>query len=331
MTNTTHLKIKESDQSEEEYLALVEIDKLIYPDYPSSVEDHKRRDKTREEQYLYRRVLLTGTDGKVLGCGSYGHTHWAHHPDRYFLDVLIKPAEWGQGYGKFLYNSLLADLMTHNPASIETECREDSERGIRFATERGFKLRTTEYSAKLDLAQFNPEPFDGLISSLIDEGYSFLDLDESQNQIPDFLKRYYDILVEIDKDVPWHESPTPEPFEVFAKKYELTLDQRIVESTINAVYEGRMIGLTQLYRDKNEPERVYTGMSGVVKEHRRKGVVTALKALSLGRAKANLPLQTGVTPAVYTENEANNPMFTINERLGFVRQPSFLFYTKELS
>lgn len=332
MTTKQTLLIQESDKSDDEYITLAKIDKLINPDYPSSPEEHKRQDQTREAQYLFRRVILKdATTNTPLGYGVYGHTFWAHHPDRYFLDVYIKPAEWGQGYGKFLYDSLYADLMSHKPASIETECREDCERSIRFVNERGFKLKTTEYSAKLDLSEFDPEPFDQLISKLTNDGYSFLDLNESQNDIPDFLKRYYEILIEIDKDIPWHESPTPESFEVFTERYKLKLDQRIVESTINAVFDGKIVGLTQLNRSRSDLERVYTGMSGVVKEHRRKGIVTALKALSLGRAKVNLVAQTGVTPAVYTENEASNPMFIINERLGFVRQPSFLFYTKELS
>jgi RimJ/RimL family protein N-acetyltransferase len=66
-----------------------------------------------------------------------------------------------------------------------------------------------------------------------------------------------------------------------------------------------------------------TGMTGVRREWRRRGIALALKVRSLEFAKAQ-----GFRRVV-TENETNNRgMIAINDRLGFVKQPAYVHYLK---
>lgn len=332
--DTTHLPLRlvPAEQTDEHYNIQAEIDNLIYPDYPTSIFDLKRNDETREAQYLYKKMLLWHTEqNQYVGYGSYGHTYWAHHPDRYYIDFSIRPDQWGQGYGKYLYDTLYAELATYRPMSVEAETRENLERGIRFLTDRGYTLATTEYSSCLELADFDPVPFAGLIEKLKAEGFRFCNTLVYEQQEPDFMRKLYTAACAIEDDIPWHETTTHEPFELFEKKYHMRPQKRIDECSILALFDGEIAGLTNLTRSLTDPTKLYTGVSGVMRPYRRRGVVSALKAISLGWAKDNLVTDKGIVPAVYTENEENNPMYTINQRMGFVKQPSFLSYIKKLS
>ena len=67
-----------------------------------------------------------------------------------------------------------------------------------------------------------------------------------------------------------------------------------------------------------------TGLTGVRREYRRRGIATALKVMALQFAREN-----GYTEIV-TDNEENNPMFQINLQLGFEPQPASLDYVRHL-
>lgn len=323
------LKLIASVKNETHYQHFVEIDYLVYPDYPSNIDDWQRDDATREEKYAYHRYLLVQANtGKIVGYASWGHTFWAYHPDKYFLEIFVRPSEWGKGYGKETYNRLLADILTLNPISIETESRENLDRGMRFVKDRGFERKLVEYSSKLDLALFDAQKYSGLIASLENDGYRFVNLAQFSKENPNYLKLVYEAGCEIEKDIPWHAEKTQEPFERFKKRFKLAAKKRIDECYILAIKDDDIVGLTMLFRAEDAPTTLYTGMSGIKRPHRRKGLVTALKSISLGWAKRYLVTPNGLVPSVFTENEENNPMYLINEKMGFIRQPSFYFFVK---
>ena len=94
---------------------------------------------------------------------------------------------------------------------------------------------------------------------------------------------------------------------------------------IVAVKDGQYIGSTYLaVYSKSEPKKAWTDNLGVIKEFRRMGLATALKI----RAIESL-LNKGITE-IRTDNEKNNPMYKINEALGFKSVPFSLDYMKEL-
>ena len=72
-------------------------------------------------------------------------------------------------------------------------------------------------------------------------------------------------------------------------------------------------------------ERLRNGITGVKREHRRKGLALALKLRGIEYAQAcNIE-------RIWTTNESNNrPILTINERLGFIKQPALIDVAKDL-
>lgn len=67
-----------------------------------------------------------------------------------------------------------------------------------------------------------------------------------------------------------------------------------------------------------------TGLTGVVANHRRKGIAAALKLRAIKYAH-----QHGVK-VIETGNEENNPIYQINLMLGFQPQPAWIDFEKVL-
>jgi len=82
------------------------------------------------------------------------------------------------------------------------------------------------------------------------------------------------------------------------------------------------VGLSQLWYSP-EADMLRTGLTGVRRAYRRRGLALALKVRSLAFAK-----EQGYR-RVITENESNNRgMLHINEQLGFIKNPAWLHYVK---
>jgi len=83
--------------------------------------------------------------------------------------------------------------------------------------------------------------------------------------------------------------------------------------------------MSQLWLIPAQPRRLQTGLTGVSRMHRRRGLATALKVRAIAGAK-----DSGFE-TIRTDNEENNPMYMLNVKLGFKPIPSWLSYKNELA
>ncbi len=123
-------------------------------------------------------------------------------------------------------------------------------------------------------------------------------------------------------DVPLPEPPTKGSFEQFASRFDAP--GYAAEAHFIAVEGDRYVGLTGFWTSLVEKHKLYTGLTGVVRSHRRKGIATALKLHGVRFAR-----EYGAT-IIETDNEENNPMYDLNVRLGFKPVPAWWTYRKEL-
>ena len=136
-----------------------------------------------------------------------------------------------------------------------------------------------------------------------------------------FLRRLLPVAHATVADIPKSVEYVPEPYEewVVWMQPPYVLPDRIWV----AVLDGEPIGYSYLaYR----PSLVETGFTGVLREHRGKGLARALKLETLFQA-----LDLGVT-AVETDNDSENaPILHINEELGYEEMPGRLEFHRRLT
>lgn len=87
---------------------------------------------------------------------------------------------------------------------------------------------------------------------------------------------------------------------------------------------GAYVGMSELQRNLEDPERLNTGFACVARAYRRQGIATALKVKGLEFAKAH------GAKRIRTGNEEHNPMLQINLRVGFQPLPAWLADEKRL-
>lgn len=318
-------------ESDAQYEAVVALNNAHFPEYPDTPDDWKRWDKKRNPDHLYERYIVREpSNDAIVACGYVMHTSGSFHPQKFRIGGFVARECEGNGIGRNLYNHLLQCLEPHNPIKLEIDTRSDLARAVRFIEDRGYKEATREYCSELDLNTFDASRFAGYARRSAEAGVVIKSLTELIATDPDHKRKIYDMNTAIMHDVPWHDTYTPHPYEQWLKFFD-DAHNRIDDAFLIATDGDDYVGVTMLFKSGATTDRLFTGLTGVLRSHRRKGVAIALKLQSLGYAQQNFRTSEGKMPVVMTENEENNPMYTINERLGFVRQPDWLCFTKELN
>ncbi|HFC11617.1 MAG TPA: GNAT family N-acetyltransferase [Anaerolineae bacterium] len=323
--------IEKFDHSDEHYAAIERIANTIYPEYPETMADMQRRDRKREAKYHFQRFVGRESGSqRIIAYGEARHDSYSHHPQKFWVEVYLLPEQQGQGFGRKFYAHILDHLAPFNPTILEAGTRSDKVRAMRFLEDRGYELKTREYSSMLDLNRFDSAEFASYTTRCRAAGIEIIDLVELKRRYPSQWTRIvYDITTAVIKDIPWHDTFTPLPFDVWCNKYE-TQPNRIDGAFLLAMDGAVAVGVTMLFKSDATQDSLFTGTTGIRRAYRRKGIAIALKCQSLDYAKHNFRNAAGNAPNVMTENEENNPMYTINQRLGFIRQPDWMAYRKEM-
>ena len=317
--------IKPFDKSNDaHYEALVRFDTAMYPEYPSTVEHLKRREAQRPaDRHSYQATVFDDSDGEIVAVGGAYHSIDTYHPQKFWLGMSIEPARDVTPLREQLYTHLLDHLAQFDPIQLAMGCNTTQPHISSFLEQRGYEMKVREYSSKLELSNFDPAPFQSYIDRVIGNGIEFLDMHQLEARYPEtWTKIVHDVAMEVDQDVPWHEPIKPEPYDSWIKRFS---DQphRVNKCYLVAMDGDEAVALTMIFKSA---DKLFTGLSGVRRSHRRQGITMAVKVRSLSIAKAMFP-----NASVMTENEESNPMYTINERLGFMRQPDFLNWVKDLT
>ena len=185
--------------------------------------------------------------------------------------------------------------------------------------------KNREYSC--DINNINIDSYLDLIDKLEKEGISFLDSKDSISNNANHYQKLEKLEWNIDQDIPIPNglNHTRRSFERYMKD-KIFFEEKHYGTEIIAIKNNQYIGMTSLIiYHKSEPLKAWTQTLGVLKKFRRKGIATALKI----KAIQNL-MYKGIKE-VRTDNELNNPMYKINESLGFLAQPSSLEYLKTIN
>ncbi|WP_129670463.1 GNAT family N-acetyltransferase [Candidatus Chloroploca sp. Khr17] len=307
---------------EADYEAFVTIRNAVYLDYPHSVAEWRRWDDKREERMNFRRFIAEA-DGQPVASAFFEHVPWMYHPQKFFVNLFVHPMHRGQTVGTQLYHHLLNELAPYEPVMLRHTLREDQAEGMRFAQRYGFVEEMRAWESRLDVASFDPTRFAGAEERVLNQGLTITTAEDLLARDPQFWQKLYAFDCEASVDVPMPEPYTAPPFEVWVRHFEDN-PSFIPEAYFVAVDGDIYTGSSALWR-RDQSADLETGFTGVLRAYRRRGIALALKLRAVAYAK-----QVG-TPVIRTDNESSNrPMLSINEAMGFVKQPAWVTLCKQM-
>lgn len=304
------IKIREFQDRPQDYEVLAYIINNVWREPIYTVDDLKQMDEKRSPKLLHRRFLVELAD-RVVAYGSFEHNPKFYHTQRIWmhLDVLLDARQ--QGVGRQLYEHMLALLQSEYKVNelhtITTESRADS---IRFLNKRGFQENKRDPKSHLDVVSFDRDRFHQIDANTIATGIEIRVLSDLVQEDADVLHKVYELHQLLVNDVPEPAGHTRVDFESWRESYSSTNPYFIPEANFMALDGTTYIGLTSLWGVVSS-DRLYTGMTGVKRSYRRKGIATALKLRVISYAQAH------DAHLIMTSNNSENPMYQLNLKLGF--------------
>ncbi|HEV7665551.1 MAG TPA: GNAT family N-acetyltransferase [Chloroflexota bacterium] len=279
-------------------------------------EDHKRPAHCCWARWVAER------DGDVIGFGQYTQAEGTYHPRKFQLAIIVEPRHQQNGVGGRLYDVVVEALQQLNPLTADEWSREDMACRVGFLERRGFVADMRQWTSALDLTRFEPGAFESAVAVVEAQGIELKCLAELGTADESVHRNLYELWRELRHDVPI--PPDDVRAEVSFETWWARNDRPdlLPDAYFVALDGQRYVGTSQLWRSP-EPVELRTGLTGVRRAYRRRGIAQALKLKSLAVGKAE-----GFARAV-TENEINNQgMIGINDRLGFVKRPAYVHYLK---
>ena len=306
-----------------DYEALAAMQRSVWPGYPDTVQEWKHWDSSRESGTLFRRFLAE-VDGVVVGAGLCREPWRSRAPGKYHVSCDVHPEFRRRGIGTALYARLTDLLAEHGATILVARTREGRAGGLRFLARHGFEQVMRSPVSQLDVAGFDAGRFADSLLWVAERGIEIVSLARLADADPQWKHKLWALTRELYLDVPARESMPEQTIESFEERW-LRAPGFNAGAHFVALDGDRWVGTSSLWLPQGEPEKLNTGLTGVVRSHRRRGIATALKVRAIAFAR-----QIGAQ-AIQTDNEENNPMYWLNLQLGFEPQPAWLDFRKELA
>ena len=305
----------------DDFPGIVSLHNTVYPDMLATVDDYIGDEKNRDPKCKFQRWVAV-QDGQIIGTGAYLQELWVYHPQKFKLTGEVLPQYQRCGIGAALYDRIMEGLAPFEPIELRVQVRGDHPQSVRFFEKRGFSEHMRDRESHLDVMAFDPTPYEGLEDKLHAQGIEIKTFRQLESD-SDRDRKVYDLEWELLEDVPDSADLTQVPYDRWHKD--------IIESPLFlrdgyfvAIDSGQYVGMSNLW-DNRGSDALDTGLTGVVRSYRCRGIATALKVRAIAYALAH------GHPVIKTGNEVNNrPMLSINERLGFVPRPEWITLRKVL-
>jgi GNAT superfamily N-acetyltransferase len=252
-------------------------------------------------------TLALDENKKIIGYWDVDHETWVK-PGRFFIKVIVVPEFRSRKLGAQMYADALRVAREHGATELASTVREDDVISWEFAEKRGFKIEFHSFDSTLDLAHFDENKFDDLMTRVHAEGFRFFSLAEAgltkENQ-----HRLYEVNREAALDNPGNGGSFPD-FYTFSKNVFDAAWFR-ADTQIIASIGDRWVGLAAIGLYPEE-KYAYNAFTGVLREYRGRGLAQSLKLQTILLAKKE------GARYIRTNNDSQNaPMLAVNRKLGY--------------
>jgi GNAT superfamily N-acetyltransferase len=307
--------------TDDDYEGFAALRNAVYPEYPFSVADWQHADKHRDPKCRFARFVAE-QDGLIVGMCNYANMTWMYHPQKFYVDVSVHPEYQRQGIGRRLSDHLIRQMKAFEPLVLRTEVREDKTRDVRFVQQYDFVEELRIWESRLDLQSFDLVPFAHDLKRPQQYGITIKSFRELEAD-PQHYQKLHMLLSECEQDVPAPDPITTVPYDVWLESTRNS-PALMPDAYLIALDGDEYVGLSQLWKREGSAD-LDNGLTGVKRAYRRKGIALALKLQNILYAK-----QQGYAQIKTSNESTNRPMLSINERLGFVKQPAWINFVKKL-
>jgi mycothiol synthase len=290
-----------------DYDAWVAASNRCYPDYPWTVKEMRHYDDAFDTKRFFKLRYVAEVDGRLVGGVESGHRPSRFHPDRYSFDMWVVPEARRRGHGTALYEAAIATLRSRNALAATGGVKESMTDGVEFFTKRGWLEVKRDWESRLKVAGFDFAKFASADDRVAKEGVTITTLAEALSTDPDAIRKAYELVDVLRVDVPATDAATPETFEEW-NTFFIAIDK-----------DGRWVGMSNLERQLEDPTFVWQGLTGTLREDRGRGIAMALKLRTVKYAQGM-----GVDHIKTWNDQRNRPMLSINEAMGFEKQPAWI-------
>lgn len=325
MTTVQRAPVRLRPFEDADYPAYVGIANECYPDYAWTVDEMRYFDADWQPDGYFRRRIIAEENGAPVAYGDAANARGQFVPQNYRLEILVRPAARRRGVGMRLFADAIGVLRDRQARWVRMDGKESDPAPVAFATRVGLAELRRDWESRLDVASFDPSPFASGPRRVADAGIRITTLAEELKTDPDAVRKAYVLHAEARLDVPSLDPQTASPYERFEDEV-LRAPYALPEAHFLAIRDGRYVGESTMGKEGTDPGVIYQHLTGVLREERGKGVAMALKLKTIEYAKA-----AGLREIRTWNASVNRPMLAINEALGFVRQPAWITFGKDLS
>jgi|SRR5579859_163338 len=304
-----------------DYDAIARLHSVNFPEFAMDAAEWRFDDEHRPEHCRSARWVAEQGD-QVVAFAQYDQHAGHYHPRKFHLALVVDPDHLGRGIGRRLFDLVLAAVRVFDPLSVDVWSREDMSGRIGFFARRGFIEDWRMWTSALDLTAFDPSRFAHVVPAVEARGIQIRSLADLGPTDPVVRRRLYEMWLEVRQDVP---DPATDDYVVVPfERFQENIDRPYLlpAGYFVAVDGDQYVGTSQLWMSP-EAGVLRTGLTGVRRAYRRRGIALAMKVRSL-----ELGQRLGYQ-RVITENELHNQgMLAINDELGFVKNPAWAHYLK---
>jgi GNAT superfamily N-acetyltransferase len=214
---------------------------------------------------------------------------------------LVRPASRRQGVGSALYAEISRWARVRGYEQVEAWIDDEEAEGLAFARARGFVEVSRELKVALELEGHEPPPVDPPAGIEI----------VTWTERPDAVRGMYEVYREAEPDIPGSDEAEVSPFEEWLAN-DMSGSGDRPEWTFVALAGDEVVGYTKFSLTDAQPTTAFHDLTGVKRAWRGRGIAGALKRRQIRWAKEN-----GYARVVTNNEERNEPIRRLNERLGY--------------
>ena len=314
-------EIRPFDYTLQDYEAVIRIWNASWLNLIGFQDRMRYEDELRDPRFpLHRLVAIHNCE--VVGYGDLRRLPSIEEKNTFYLSLQVLPEFRRRGIGESLYRQLVGLLEGIATGTLLTDTFDTLEESIQFLEKRGFYAFMRYPLSILDVIQIDLVSFDSIFEKVKQSGVCIKTIAQLALADAEWRIKLWQLDNQIHRDAP---APLPyvplEYDEYLTKKIEA--DWFRPDLWLIALDGEQWIGESAL--EPISQDHYWTHITGVLKTHRRKGIATALKLRMIEQVRR------AGGRYIQTSNEENNPMYLINQHLGFRPEPSEVHFRKKLA